>query len=238
LNSVFIQKVENIEIILVNDFSDIPPDTSIINEFIRKGLVINVINHKTNLGPGIARFTGLKASKSKYIAFLDSDDEWLLNKIKIQLTQLLDTNSDCTASKVIDREIIKNTECERGKFFNEPSFLQNLLNEKISIPMSTIIIDRKILFEKLCLIKNNEDFNLDHFELLLIMSSMRFHFINEILAIYHLHDNNISKNNTYYFHYAKVLYSFFLKNFNKKRTLFLNHSIQYFFKGLLHEFTN
>ena len=45
----------------------------------------NLIVNKKNLGAGLSRNIGIKKSRGKYIAFLDSDDLWLKNKLKTQI---------------------------------------------------------------------------------------------------------------------------------------------------------
>lgn len=47
---------------------------------------VNCIIHDRNRGAQAARNTGIEACQSKYIAFLDSDDEWHNKKIEKQLT--------------------------------------------------------------------------------------------------------------------------------------------------------
>jgi len=49
---------------------------------------LRLIYHATNLGAAAARNTGMKASQAKYIAWLDSDDEWLPEKLQTQLDAL------------------------------------------------------------------------------------------------------------------------------------------------------
>ena len=47
---------------------------------------IRVLRHATNGGPNAARQTGLDAARGEWIALLDSDDEWLTEKLARQLS--------------------------------------------------------------------------------------------------------------------------------------------------------
>lgn len=46
---------------------------------------INYIRHQKNKGGSAARNTGIRAATGEFIAFLDSDDEWLAEKLKKQI---------------------------------------------------------------------------------------------------------------------------------------------------------
>ena len=82
LDSVVNQTFKNIEIICVNDCS---PDScgAILAEYAKNDNRIKVITHKTNLGLGGARNTGIENSNGEYIFFLDSDDWIELNTFEI-----------------------------------------------------------------------------------------------------------------------------------------------------------
>ncbi|MGL5079822.1 MAG: glycosyltransferase family 2 protein, partial [Waterburya sp.] len=83
--SVREQVYQNLEIIVVDDASD--QDIAQVVQQINDSR-IKYIRHQTNLGGSEARNTGIKHSQGKYIAFLDSDDVWLPNKLSSQLAAI------------------------------------------------------------------------------------------------------------------------------------------------------
>lgn len=82
IKSVEKQKYSNLEIIVINDGSK--EDISDVKEMYNS---INVV-HKTNGGPASARNLGIEKSAGKYIAFLDSDDIWLNDKLTKQIEEM------------------------------------------------------------------------------------------------------------------------------------------------------
>ncbi len=83
INSVLNQSQQVNEIILVDNGSN-DGTVSFIKE---KYNMVKVIYEKKK-GVSYARNTGIEKSKNDWIAFLDSDDEWLPNKIKEQFDLL------------------------------------------------------------------------------------------------------------------------------------------------------
>lgn len=76
------------KIIIINDASNrfhMKKLTKFLNEIKKKKFAnVDVINLEKNNGPGSARNLGWKNSKTKYIAFLDSDDSWHPRKVELQ----------------------------------------------------------------------------------------------------------------------------------------------------------
>ena len=72
------------EMIIVDDNS-IDDSVSIIKKIQKNDDRIKLIELKENKGPAIARNRAIKEAQGNYIAFLDSDDTWLFDKLKKQL---------------------------------------------------------------------------------------------------------------------------------------------------------
>lgn len=79
IQSVLKQTYKNFELIIVNDGS-----TDNTRELLSNYQHLKII-HIENQGVSQARNIGLKHAKGDWIAFLDSDDEWLANKLEKQI---------------------------------------------------------------------------------------------------------------------------------------------------------
>ena len=82
VNSVLQQSVAVSEIVIVDDGSK--DDTlQVIKELAIQQPIVKVIT-QANGGPGKARNTGIENASGQWIAFLDSDDRWLPDRIEKQ----------------------------------------------------------------------------------------------------------------------------------------------------------
>lgn len=82
VNSVLRQSFTNFELIIIDDASTDGTREKIESIQDKR---IRYIAHGKQRGAGAARNTGIVEARGKYIAFQDSDDEWVQNKLEIQL---------------------------------------------------------------------------------------------------------------------------------------------------------
>ncbi|MCW2257104.1 glycosyltransferase involved in cell wall biosynthesis [Providencia alcalifaciens] len=103
IDSVLSQTYKNWELILIDDCST-DDSLSKAEIYCNKDSRIKLIKLNENSGAAIARNKGIKLASGKYIAFLDSDDIWLPNKLEIQLDFMISSNAllSYTAYKKID----------------------------------------------------------------------------------------------------------------------------------------
>jgi len=84
VNSVLNQSFKNFELIIIYD-DESTKDLPCILRIARTDKRIKLIINKKNFGAGFSRNIGIKKSKGKFIAFIDSDDLWKPEKLKYQL---------------------------------------------------------------------------------------------------------------------------------------------------------
>ena len=91
IKSVLEQTYRCFELIVVDDASTDKTE-HLVNSF--HDPRIQYVRHKENMGAAAARNTGLALSQGDYVAFLDSDDEWLPAKLAHQLEIFRQATSD------------------------------------------------------------------------------------------------------------------------------------------------
>lgn len=83
IESALNQTYKNVEILIINDGSK----ENFVDDMSKYGDNITIINKK-NGGPASARNLGIEKASGKYIAFLDSDDLWLPDKLSMQISEM------------------------------------------------------------------------------------------------------------------------------------------------------
>lgn len=91
IDSVRAQTYENWELIIYDDCSN-DNTQDVVEPYVRKDIRIHCIRGERNRGAAIARNEAIKMAKGRWIAFLDSDDLWLPEKLEKQVRFMSDNN--------------------------------------------------------------------------------------------------------------------------------------------------
>ena len=191
IHSALNQTIEAIEIIVIDDASAVSPE-KIVSSFYDSR--IKYINHKFNKGGAAARNTGIIASKGKYIAFLDSDDEWLPKKLEHQIKRL-EAESHNVGAHYCGYETISFEGAVLGSRLPMPTenFNHRLYAENIIGPLSGVVVRRKALDD--CGLFDESLPSCQDWDLYIrIAQQFVFIFSPQVLFKYHLSKNSITQN--------------------------------------------
>ena len=142
------QKYKNFEVLIVYDDAD-TEDLLFIKKLKKKDKRIKLIINKKNIGAGMSRNKGVRLSKGEYLAFVDSDDLWHPEKLKLQLSYMIKNkiSTSHTSYKIID------TNNSKIGYRHANKIEYKDLIKSCDIGLSTVMIKKKIL-------KNNHFGNL------------------------------------------------------------------------------
>ena len=221
INSVLKQNYQNFEIILVDDGST---DNTVNKVELINDNRIRIFKIKRSGGPAKPRNYGIKKSKSNWICFLDSDDLWEYNKLKILFKSIKNNDFDILCHNEYIFKLNKIKIAKYGPIKKE--FYKSLLIEGNSLSTSATMLSKKFL------LKNNLKFNesykfvsVEDYDLWMLFAkkNANFLFINNILSTYIIHDKGISQDHNKHLKSLKSLlkhHVFKIQNFeNDKITL-------------------
>ena len=102
VDSVLTQTMAELELIIVNDASDIEtrPDPGSFGD-----PRVRVLRRDVNGGVAAAQNTGLRAASGEFVAFIHSDDQWLPAKLERQLDVLEGADPDCVGVESATRRV-------------------------------------------------------------------------------------------------------------------------------------
>lgn len=163
VQSVISQRYINWELLLIDDGSEFSSSELAISYSNRYPGKIKYLEHDKheNLGASASRQRGINTSRGKYIAFLDSDDVWLANKLEEQI--LIMENERAAGALYgntmywyswtgleIDagRDMIPPLGVPPNTLFNPPILLPLYLTGKATVPSTCSLIVRKGFFDQ------------------------------------------------------------------------------------------
>jgi len=144
IQNVLAQTYQNLELIIVEDGSNTG-----IDEYIKSLGNDKIIykRHNNNFGLGVSRNTGMNVAKGDYIAFMDDDDRWLKEKIKLQLDIL--TNCENKKTMIYCYKKINNANIlsRKHKKSNIRGLMLNHIFRGSLIPSSSMMIPKDLLID-------------------------------------------------------------------------------------------
>lgn len=142
IQSVLAQRHLDWEMIVVDDCS---PDSTaeVVEQYAAADRRVRLVRSPTNGGVGAARNAALDAATGRYIAFLDSDDLWLPEKLESQLEFMRDLNAGFSFTAF--RRISQDGRRVGRLIIVPPRLDYAALLGNTAIVTSTVLIDRAVV---------------------------------------------------------------------------------------------
>lgn len=101
IESVMRQTVRVHEVLVVDDASspDVAAEVACWADLVDDSPQVSVVRMPMNVGPGMARFVGAENASGTYVAFLDSDDVWLPQKVEWSLRAMSESDAHLTGHR-------------------------------------------------------------------------------------------------------------------------------------------
>lgn len=189
LDSVVEQVYENWELIIVDDCSNDNTE-SIVKSYALNDDRIKYVKLEKNSGAAIARTEAMKIANGKYMAFLDSDDLWIKEKLSKQLKFMQENKYNFTCT---DYEQIDENDNKIGKIIKtkkKADYNRVLLD--CPVGNSTVMYNVEALgkFEVPNIRKRNDD----ALWLQILKKEKYIYGMSEVLMEYRVRTNSISSN--------------------------------------------
>lgn len=188
IESVKSQSYRNWEMLIIDDCSE-DSTRKIVLKHSEHDDRIKYLYNEANNGTAVARNRGLEKAVGQYIAFLDSDDTWLPDKLKIQLDYMKKNNIEFSYTQY--RRISENGD-RLGKIIHVPHMLDyHDLIKNTAIPTSTVMLDRLMVGDIKMTETHHDDFVL---WLEIIKRGFTAHGLRADLMRYRVVEDSLSSN--------------------------------------------
>ncbi|TCB80456.1 glycosyltransferase family 2 protein [Acinetobacter sp. ANC 4173] len=224
IDSVISQTYKEWEMIIIDDCS-IDSSVEAIKAYEAKDKRIKLIQLHENSGAAVARNTGIQLAQGRFIAFLDSDDCWLPEKLERQIEFMLINDYSFTYTSYFKVD-------EEGKVLGVMP-IPNKINysellKTCVIGCLTVIYDtKKIGKQEFPLIRKRQDFAL----WLKILKKVSYAYgLQENLANYTIRSDSISANK-----FKAAQYNWHLYRYIEKLSLFASfyYFLHYAIRGIV-----
>ena len=214
IKSIIQQSFVNWSLIIVDDSSN-SKTKKILKKYLNHKK-IKIFFLKKNKGTGYCRNLAIKKSKNSFIAFIDSDDLWMKNKLNYQISFMKKNNLSFTYTNYKTFGL-KNKKINVPKKFTYREFIKNT-----SIATSTMMVKRSVI---------------NFFKCKLLKKVKTAHRLNKSLTKYRIRKNSLQSNNLKNFYWIwKINKKYnkmnFFQNFISLFSISLNSLLKYNGKNL------
>ena len=200
IESVLLQTHKEIELIIMDDCST-DNTSELINKYVHKNKRIRHIRQKTNKGHTVAFNKIISTARGSYVAFLDDDDRWRRNKIRLQVEEFEKSKEKgkdigivtCAVQRWLTRGNVKR-KLDIWTPKNKGMVYQKALggSDKFFGPPSAVMLDREII-RNLGPVNENIKRSPEQYYFKLISKNYRISYINYIGVDYYYHKNTITR---------------------------------------------
>lgn len=184
ISSIQNQTYENWELIIVDDCSTDDTD-EVVKRITDKR--IKYMKNEKNSGAAVSRNRALREAKGRWIAFLDSDDLWLPEKLEKQIKFMEDNNYKFSFTDY--KIVFSNGEKSPYKYIGPNVVTKSMMWRYCYFSTITVMYDREAIgLVQIADIKKNNDYAM----WLKIIEKANCYRYPEVLSIYCKRENSIS----------------------------------------------
>lgn len=200
IESVRAQTYSDWELVITDDCST-DDGPSIVESFAAQDSRIRLLRLECNGGPGVARNNSIKNSEGQYIAFLDSDDTWMPDKLEKQLALMKKTGCGVVYSSYLtcdsDDRINGMVKCK-----SRIRYWRIVCDNAIGF--LTMMYDRNVTGDAyMPVIRKRQDWGLN---IELLRRCRVAYGIKEPLAVYRMRKGSVSRDKLSLIHYNISIY--------------------------------
>ena len=190
IESVLNQTYTDYELIIVNDCSK-DRTAEILDGFLKIDKRIKVFHNEKNLGVSATRNYAVSKAGGEWIAFLDSDDAWRVDKLEKQL-EIINANPDAVLSYTASSFIFADGRASKYVMEAEEKTNYRTLLKRNLVSCSSVMVKSNVMKS---IKMPNDAMHEDYYVWLTILKKHKYAYgVNEPLLIYRLSENSKSSN--------------------------------------------
>lgn len=152
IESVLNQTYKNIEILVVDDNEPGSIESKEVQILLSNNYNFNQIRYvgqKKHINGAVARNVGIEEANGEFIAFLDDDEEWLPDKIQLQMV-FLNNHRDVSGVACLYSDYLNNKEVARIIKYSTDNLQLQVLCGRVLIHTSTFICTKESIVKSGC----------------------------------------------------------------------------------------